>query len=143
MRKKRLRGSFTIEAAVIVPLILFIFSMLMYILFYYHDKNVLLGTAHETVAIGSSRQEADEEDLETYFSSRIQGKLLLFTWVSSDVQIEEEEVTIVCSARKKTMALEVECEAVKTAPEEYIRNVRNLEKIGEGIGEKSEDILQE
>lgn len=141
--EKKLSGTFTIEAAVIVPLILFVFSVLMFILFYYHDKNILLGTAHETAALGSSRQNMGEEELEQYFSSRIRGKLLLFTWVQSEVQVEEEKVSIVCKARKNTMSLKVECKGVKTEPEDYIRGVRKLKKIGEGLGEKGEDVLQE
>lgn len=141
--QRKLSGTFTIEAAVIVPLILFVFSVLMFILFYYHDKNILLGTAHETAAIGSSRQGMEKEELEQYFASRIRGKLLLFTWVQSEVQLEEEKVFVVCKARKNRMSLKVECKGVKTEPEDYIRGVRKLKKIGEGIGEKGEDILQE
>ena len=143
MNKKKLQGSFTIEAAVIVPLILFVFGVLLFILFYYHDKNVLLGTAHETVAIGSSRQNMKEEELENYFASRIKGKILIFPWVQSEAEIREEEVYIVCKAKKNTLSLKVESKAAKTEPEDYIRGVRKIEKIGEGIGEKGEDILQE
>lgn len=141
--ERKLSGVFTIEASVIVPLILFVFSVLMFILFYYHDKNILLGTAHETAAMGSSRQAVGGEELEKYFASRIRGKLLLFTWVQSEVQVEEEEVFVICKARKNRMSLKVECTGIKTEPEDYIRGVRKLKKIGEGIGEKGEDILQE
>lgn len=141
--QKKISGTFTIEAAVIVPLILFVFSALMFILFYYHDKNILLGTAHETATLGSSRQGMEETELEQYFFSRIRGKLLLFTWVQSEVRVEEDSVQIVCKARKNTMSLKVECKGVKTEPEDYIRGVRKLKKIGEGLGEKGEDVLQE
>ena len=141
--QKTLSGTFTIEAAVIVPLILFVFSVLMFILFYYHDKNVLLGTAHEAATVGSSRQGMEETELEQYFSNRIRGKLLLFTRIQTEVRVEEEKVSIVCKARKDRMSLKVECEGTKTEPEDYIRGVRKLKKIGEGLGEKGEDILQE
>ena len=143
MKKKKLQGSFTIEATVIVPLILFVFSVLLFILFYYHDKNILLSTAHETVAIGSSRQALQEAELENYFASRIKGKLLLFTWARSEVTVEEKEVQITCKARKNIMSLEVTCKAAKTEPEDKIRGIRKLKKLGEGFGEASEDILQE
>lgn len=143
MKKKKLQGSFTIEAVVIVPLILFVFSALLFVLFYYHDKNILLGTAHETVAVGSSRQVLQEAELENYFASRIQGKLLLFTWVQSEVTMEEKEVQITCKARENRMSLKVTCKAAKTEPEDKIREIRKLKKMGEGFGETSEDILQE
>ena len=40
--RKIVRGSVTVEAVVIVPLIVFIFVVLVNIFFYYHDKNILL-----------------------------------------------------------------------------------------------------
>ena len=62
--KKYIKGSFTIEAAVIVPIILFIFGILLHILFYWHDKIILMSTAHETAAVGNSQMELSELELE-------------------------------------------------------------------------------
>ena len=45
---KSVRGGFTIEATVIVPLILFIFGVLLHILFYWHDKNILMRNCGKT-----------------------------------------------------------------------------------------------
>ena len=73
--KKKLRGSFTVEATYIIPLILIVIGVAMYLLFYYHDKNVLLGTAHETAAYGAGLRKTDQDALENYFTSRIKGKL--------------------------------------------------------------------
>lgn len=131
--KKGIQGSFTIEAAVIVPMILFIFGVLMHILFYWHDKNILMSTAHETAVLGSSRNGMAELELEYYFFSRMEGKLLLFDRVECTAYIEEDSVTIVYDGSKGTMVTKSECSVSRTEPENYIRNVRKLKKIGEGI----------
>lgn len=130
---KHIRGSFTIEAAVIVPLILFIFGVLLHILFYWHDKNILMSTAHETVALGSSRSEMAELELEYYFFSRMEGKLLLFDRVECTSHIEDEKVTVEWDGSKGSMVAKGEYSICRTKPEDYIREIRKLKKLGEGI----------
>ena len=132
--KKKIRGSFTIEATVIVPLILLVFGILLHILFYYHDKNVLMAAAHETAVLGSSREGMAELELEYYFFSRFEGKLMLFTRVECVARIEEEHVTVECDGSKDYMSVKIECSISRTEPEDYIRSIRKLEKVGEGIG---------
>lgn len=132
---RNLRGSFTIEASLIIPLILFVFSVLLYTLFYFHDKNIVTAIAHETLAVGSGREEVDEEELERYFYQRMNDRLLLFTQVDYEVSIDEEQIQMVCEAKKSNMVLKIESVMSRTAPEDYIRSVRKLTKIGEKIGE--------
>ena len=131
--KKRIRGSLTIEAAVIVPLILLLFVISVHTLFYYHDKNILEATAHETMALGSHDKELKDKDLETYFQSRIQGRLLLFRKISSSVKSKEREVSLVCNGKQGQMSIRLERVMAVSRPEKYIRNIRKIEKIGEGV----------
>ncbi len=129
------KGSFTVEASIVVPLVLFVFIVLMNILFYYHDKNVLTAVAHETVSIGSGRKEQSAKELEQYFYSRVNGRLLLFTWVQGGVTVDETHTMLTCQARRKMMTLQVDCTMNKTEPEAHIREIRKIKKIGEKIGE--------
>jgi len=131
--KKKAKGSLTVEAAVIVPLILFIFGVLMHILFYWHDKNILMSTAYETVVLGSSRSDMAEIELEYDFFSRMEGKLLLFDRVECVVNMEEDRVAIRCDGSKNTMKTRIEYSMSRTKPEVYIRKVRKTKKLGEGI----------
>lgn len=124
----KVKGSFTIEAAIIVPLILFLFSVLVHILFYYHDKNVLMSTAHETAAVGSGNEALSELELEYYFFSRMEGKLLLFNRVECLVKLEEHEVTIMCDGSKDSMRVAFEYRMSKTSPETYIRKIKNIKE---------------
>jgi len=130
---RAIRGSFTIEAAIIVPLILFIFGILLHILFYWHDKNILMSTAHETAALGSSRSDMAELDLEYYFFSRMEGKLMLFDRVECVSHIEDGEVSVAWDGSKGSMVTKGEYSVSRTKPENYIREIRKLKKLGEGI----------
>lgn len=131
---KKLRGSMTIEAAVIVPVILMVFALTVTILFYYHDKNVVAAIAHETVVWGCSQEEVTEEEVEQYFRGRLQKKLLWFSNILIDVQLEKEGIQMVCTSRRKGLSMRVEMSSVRTEPEQYVRNLKRLEKIGEEIG---------
>lgn len=133
---KKVRGSFTLEVTIIVPLILFIFGVLLHILFYWHDKNILMSTAHETAALGSSRSNMAESELEQYFFSRMQGKLLIFNHVECTSYIEEDRVIIVWDGSKDSMVAEGEISISRTEPENYIREIQKLKKLGEGIGKQ-------
>lgn len=135
--KQKLRGSFTIEASFIIPIILLVLGVMLYVLFYYHDKNVLLGTVHETAAYGASLEQTDADTLENYFVTRIKGKLLLFTRVEKEITVKDEEVSITCEASKSRMELQVQCSVERTDPEDCIRSVRKMKKIGEGIGNQN------
>ena len=131
---RRIKGSFTVEAAVIVPLIVFIFGVLLHILFYWHDKNILISTAHETAVFGSGRDQISEIELEYYFFSRMEEKLLLFNRVECVSYIEEDKVRVVFDGSRGQMVAKGMSTVSRTDPEGYIRNVRKLKKLGEGIG---------
>lgn len=135
--KRKLQGSFTVEATYIIPLIIMVLGVVFHVLFYYHDKNVLLGTAHEVAAYGASLEDVEEDALKQYFSSRVKGKLLLFTNVEKEMEVEDKKLTVRCMAKKRGMSLGVACSVNRTNPEDYIRSVRKMIKIGEGIGKKN------
>lgn len=118
--KRYLRGSFTIEASVIVPIILMVFSLVITMLFYYHDKNVASAVAHETLVMGCSKEEITEQEIEQYFQTRIGRKLLLFQTVHVTAEMEQDEITLVCTAEKKGMSLYIDMIMEKTDPENYI-----------------------
>lgn len=132
--KKSVKGSFTVEVAVIVPLILLVFVVSLNSLFYYHDRDVIAAAAYETVAIGSGRQEWTAKELENYFQKRTKGRTLLFSSVSGQIEITDEQVKIVCVTQKNFLSLSVKRVMRRTEPENYIRNIRKLEKIQGELG---------
>ena len=106
---------------------------LLHILFYWHDKIILVSTAHETAAVGCSQTERSELELEYYFFSRMEEKLLLFDRVECVAYIEEDEVRVVYDGSKGRMLAKGECRICRTNPEDSIRDIRKIKKIGEGI----------
>lgn len=133
--RRAYRGSFTVEAAVVVPTIFMIVTLLIYTVFYYHDKNIIAGAAYETAVAATERKSYDESELKTYFHSRIRGKLVLFSYVQEEIKIEEEQVTVQCTAQKRRMKISVEISAKRTEPERFIRNLRKIKKKGQEKGE--------
>lgn len=50
--RKKLKGSYTLEAAILIPLILYLITALLYTCFLLHDKGVIEGIVHITVLNG-------------------------------------------------------------------------------------------
>ncbi len=134
--KRNLRGNISIEAAAIVPLILMVIAVVISILFYYHDKNVIKGVAHETAMVFSDKKEATKENVEEYFQEHLRRKLLVFSNVEADIVLEEQQIQIICSASRRFMRVSVETRVKRTEPEVWIRRIRLAEKIGNQLGEK-------
>lgn len=61
---KMMKGSLMVEAAYIMPVIFLSFIAGLYMLFYFHDKNILLGAGYETVVVGSEKMRWNEENIE-------------------------------------------------------------------------------
>lgn len=129
--RKCVRGSFTVEATVVVPLVLFVVGALCYLLFYYHDKNVMMSAAHETVVYGSYVENLDEEILKNYMEERVKGKCLLFSNCKIDIVIQKEEINLLVTSAKGPMSLRVQSSSMRTNPGQYIRSVQKMKKIGE------------
>lgn len=118
--RKQMGGNITIEAAFILPLLLFIFANLLQIFFYYHDKNVIRAMGNEIVTVGEKESEEYEEI--------IQRKLLLFSYVEVEMKKEEEKVALVCRAKKGRLSLQIESSMVKIEPEKKIRKQKQIQE---------------
>ena len=133
--KKVWKGSITIEASVIVPMIFMVFALVITALFYYHDKNEVVSVEHETVVLGCGEEETSAEELEGYFRQRIRKKLILFSSIAPEVTVKEEEIQIICRARKNGMTMQVHMQMKNTEPEQFVRKLKGIERIEEGLGE--------
>ena len=129
--KRKLKGSFTIEMSFLIPIILFIFMGLVLTVFYYHDKDIMHGAAYETAVLGSvkmrGKEEITEAELESFCRDRLKGKCIFMTSTQISVDIQEEEIVIGISSRKKGFALSIEKRAALTEPEKKIRDIRRLD----------------
>ena len=122
--KKDMKASTVIEMSYIMPVFLFLFLLIMYTVFYYHDKAVLNGAAAETAVLGAQaerRKETKEYDLEKIFHERTEGKLIFLTGANVTVQKDEKEITVSVSAQKNLMRLSICPKAAIVNPQQKIR----------------------
>ncbi len=136
MKKKikgNLKGSFTVEASFIVPMILLLIMVCIFAVFYYHDKNVLLGAAYETSVVGSTKSReangADREELQSLAYEWIQGKCIFLNHPQVTVELSEEELQVGVTASGRKMRMSGEGKASITEPEKYIRDLRKIQGI--------------
>ena len=122
-KKRDLKGSAVVEMSYIIPMILFLFVMIIHAVFYYHDKAVLNGAAGETAVLGAqtARRKGTEYDLEEFFHNRTEGKLIYMTDPDVSVEEDEESVTVKASAARSFMRLSIYQRALIVKPEEKIR----------------------
>nr|WP_317283233.1 pilus assembly protein [uncultured Sellimonas sp.] len=132
VKKKKLKASFTVEAAILVSMILFLLYGIILVLFYYHDKNILTGAAFETVTVAARKQIREppfgEEETEKLLKERISGKMLIFRRAEVEVECQKNYVWISVQASRKGMHITTQARAGITEPEKKIRDIRKIKK---------------
>ena len=136
MKKKmkwNLRGSFTVEASFIVPMILLVIMACIFAVFYYHDKNILLGAAYEASVVGSSKSRevngVDSDEIQSLAYERLQGKCIFLNHSQVEVGLSEEEIKVEVSASARRMEMSGSEKASITDPEKYIRDLRKIQNV--------------
>lgn len=133
MLKKNFKGSFTVEASFIVPFILFLIMVSIFAVFYYHDKNILLGAAYEASVVGSTMSRemngADAEKIESLAHERIRGKCIFLNHSQVEVEISEEDIQVNVSAFARKLRMAGSEKEPITDPEKYIRDLRKLQNV--------------
>lgn len=129
--KWNLKGSFTVEASFIVPMILLLIMACMFAVFYYHDKNILLGAAYEASVVGSTMSRevngVDADEVQSLAYERVQGKNIFLNHTRIDVETSEEELQVRVTVFARKMGMSGEEKASITNPEKYIRDLRKIE----------------
>lgn len=110
------------------PTIMIVWMLILYAVFYYHDKNIILGAAYEAAVTGSEMEHENrpgvEDAISQYTKERIQGKLIFFPGVRVTVQKENSKIIVTALAHAKWMRLTVVKSAAVTEPEKKIRKYR-------------------
>lgn len=119
--RRRWKGSFTVEASVIVPVLLFLCVTAITTLFYYHDKVVLEGVARETASFGTCRQEKTEQELKQTYEKLVKGKLLWFPKTQVQIRKSASDVEVSVQARHRGMSLKAKATVPLTKPEQKLR----------------------
>lgn len=134
MRGKEVKGVITVEMSYILPMILSVFMVILYTVFYFHDKNILIGAAAETAVVGAQLERKPDEDGQTdlngFCRQRIEGKLILFGTVSVEAEASDQWVTVSAEADYRGMSVSVRQQAPVLKPEKKIR-IKEVTQVGE------------
>lgn len=125
------RGSITVEMSYILPAIILLFILTINTVFYFHDKNILIGGAAETAVLGAQmeRQQGERPDMQAFFRERISGKLILLRLTGIEIKSEKKWFKVTVCAQKGKMKLCAEQKAAIAKPEKKIREKRKLESL--------------
>lgn len=141
-KNRTVRGVITVEMTYILPIIFSIFIMIIYTVFYYHDKNILIGAAGETAVVAAQIARKPEteakEDFAEFCKGRIRGKLILFSEWKVSIDETDKRIQVSAYAQRGKMRLQVVQSAVILKPEKTIRKKQVLEAVGNSIKSKSE-----
>ncbi len=127
----RLRGSATVEALYIMPLIFLVFMVAVHLGFFFHDKSVLQGLVYEATVIGSSQYhnegEINEEEIREFIEKQCMVKLLYFPIPQIEIMYSTKGMVVNAMTNSGIMEIEVEKVLPVTSPEEMIRRINLLE----------------
>lgn len=137
--RRECQASTIVEMAYLIPVILLMWMLVIFALFYYHDKTLVIGAAYETAVVGGEwYEEADEVETEKigeYFQNRIRGKLLFYSYISADVQMEEDLLIVDAGARKRGMRIHVVQKVKIRNPKKEIRRIQIIKDSLEDLKE--------
>ena len=97
------RGSFTVEAAVIIPLTVLSFALLLGFAYYTHQRVWCTGVVYESLLAASQRREGDShtprEEADEHLSARINEAPLLAKGISGSTDGSMFRLSAKCSIR--------------------------------------------
>ena len=130
-KEKYKKGILTVEFAYLLPIIFSVFLLIVYSVFYYHDKNILIGAVSETAVLWTQLERQPggnaESDLSEFFSDRVSGKLIFFSEPTIEMSFENETAVVNTVADKGWMSVSICGRAMTAKPEETIRKQRILQ----------------
>lgn len=130
--RRNLQGSISIEMSYIVPFVLVIFLLIIYTVFYFHDKNILIGAAGETAVVYTQLQRQKEEDtvdLRDFYRGRVEDKLLFLYLTNIEVVKTDKGVIVTARAGKGRFKVHIVKKTGIIEPEKQIRIKRQLETL--------------
>lgn len=129
-------GSFTVEASLLLPLLIFLIFVFFVLSLYLHDRSVLASCAAELAGKGAHRKYETDEHLESWLAGQARGladeKLLLLRLTEAGAEVEGSSVTVFYEGSTSLLGgLEVweEETAKRLNPVNYIRNSRRLKNL--------------
>ena len=90
----RQKGSYTVEAALLMGILLSVLVSVIYLGFWYHDRNFLQNAAYEAACTASLRADDESYQISGAARSLTEGRMLGTSALSADCQNTENKATV-------------------------------------------------
>lgn len=143
-KTKKLNGSYSIEAGLLMPFIIFIIVSIIYLTFFLYDECLMQQTAY-LAGLRTSYSQGSEEDYvqeALEYGKKRQEELLAAEGVDIRASAERNKIILRCEGRvatpfggrffKNAWSFKVEQRAERSRPVQLIRNCRKIESMLEG-----------
>ncbi len=129
---KSVKGSYTVETALIMPVIMLILVLSVTLTLYYYDKCILEGLASEASATAAEeiRRDKSISEVKQSVEKATGRRLLFFGKGTASINEGSDEVTVVITAKKGILPMkcQVRASACTKEAEKYIRLYKILKK---------------
>lgn len=140
MKNKKLKASTTIELAYMMPVVLLVFTYIIYLSFYFHDKSILYSVLVDSTMIQKqqlrAQQPIEKTDLEQNIQKQLSKKLLFFKLKNLDIVITSKQITIKAVIEKNKLKILEKSQMRLEKPEDNIRTVNRIEGVKNKINNK-------
>ena len=129
-RDSRYRGSFTVEASLILPFVCFLLAVLLQTMLYLHDVSLFASAAYEAAGKGAELQDADSGQREAHAREQAEkllaGRRLACTVSHAEVHTGSGRVRVKLTGSTGFLGgftLQAEKEVMCINPVDFLRNV--------------------
>ena len=147
---KNQKGSYTVEASLLMGMILSVLVSVIYIGFWYHDKSFLQSAAYETACAAILHGEETGWKTEQAARTLVDGRMLGTREVENQCQNGKKTVTvsfrgnfripgmILAFFQNEKMDIKETCTMTVERPSKKIQKIRGLAKVAQKAGGKTE-----
>ncbi len=137
MKKRLQKGSFTVEASMLLPFLIFIIFAFFCLCLYLHDRSVLSSCAAELAGKGAAEKYRSEKELESWLQGQAvglaKGKLLCLRDLKASVKVTRKIVMVNYTGSTSLLGglkVKEEEQAVRLNPTVRLRSHREIKRIG-------------
>lgn len=108
------KGSFTIEAALVIPMLMFVIMLTVQLSFFLYNRQAITVMAAQAALYGvqmeTEGKAAIEKQLQAFLKEETEKRLLFTESVDWDVKVTMTKVTVSISFSQNTLVKQVKCE---------------------------------
>lgn len=145
-RIKNQKGSYTVEAALLMGIILSVLVSVIYLGFWYHDKGFLQSVAYETACTASLRADESGWQIEQAARTLTEGRMLGTRGIQRQCQNSKKAATvsfqgtfripgmILAFFQKEKLEIQESCTITTERPSKKIQKIRGIVKVAKNSG---------